>query len=130
MRQARPHAQPGSGPQSRSLTARRGATQMAEARLAHALQALQPQPAGGQEQQTSPPQTSPPQQTSPQAQRHVLVAGATGVVGRAAVEEFESRGTRVTMVSRRKPAYSTTATHIALDLSDRAGCHAALASLG
>jgi nucleoside-diphosphate-sugar epimerase len=95
---------------------------MAEARLAHALQALQPQPAGGQEQQTSPP--------SPQAQRHVLVAGATGVVGRAAVEEFESLGTRVTMVSRRTPAYSTTATHIALDLSDRAACDAALASLG
>ena len=61
---------------------------------------------------------------------HVLVVGATGVVGRAAVEEFESLGGyTITMVSRRPPAYPTQhARHLPLDLTDRAACEAALGS--
>eukprot|EP01043_Picozoa_sp_COSAG02_P034279 COSAG02_NODE_2388_length_8979_cov_6.381081_5_plen_298_part_00 len=59
--------------------------------------------------------------------RHVLIAGATGVVGRAAVEHFTALGNwKVTLVSRRPPAYDTSATHIQLDLTDESACSAVL----
>ena len=47
--------------------------------------------------------------------RHVLIVGATGVVGRAAVEHFTALGDwKITMVSRRPPVYDTDATHVPL----------------
>jgi nucleoside-diphosphate-sugar epimerase len=60
------------------------------------------------------------------AQRTVLVAGATGVVGAAAVEAFLSRGDRVLALSRRAPlVHHENLTHLALDLSDASACDAA-----
>ena len=52
----------------------------------------------------------------------VLVAGASGLVGHAAVEEFASRGWQVVGVSRRKPADVKGVEFISLDLTDAAAC--------
>lgn len=59
----------------------------------------------------------------------VLVAGASGVVGQAAVRHFESLGWQVLAVSRRPPdhAGSGRVRHLPLDLTDAAACRAALA---
>ncbi|MBN9670823.1 NAD-dependent epimerase/dehydratase family protein [Roseibium aggregatum] len=61
---------------------------------------------------------------------HVLIAGASGVIGQAACAEFASRGWRVTALSRRRPAVSAAFTHLAVDLTDPAACVAALATVG
>lgn len=64
--------------------------------------------------------------------RTVLVAGASGVIGSAAVEHFcQHPGWRVIALSRRPPAVPSGCafTHIVADLSDAAACSAALASL-
>ena len=63
--------------------------------------------------------------------RHVVIVGATGVVGRAAVEQFCQAGWACTMVSRRPPAYPApdNAVHLPLDLTDRDVCQAALSQL-
>jgi nucleoside-diphosphate-sugar epimerase len=61
------------------------------------------------------------------SQRKVVVAGALGVIGRAAVEHFVTRGDRVVGLSRRKPDFETTAEFVSVDLRDAAGCRAALA---
>lgn len=53
---------------------------------------------------------------------HVLVAGATGLVGRAAMEHFARRGYRVTAVSRRRPPDTYGADFISVDLDDRDAC--------
>ncbi|MCB2060526.1 MAG: SDR family oxidoreductase [Novosphingobium sp.] len=63
---------------------------------------------------------------------HLLVAGASGVIGSAAVEHFASLpGWRVTALSRRKPAVAAGARfdHLALDLGDRAACADAVSRL-
>ncbi len=61
----------------------------------------------------------------------VLIAGATGVVGRAAVERFAcSPGWRTIALSRRKPDAAGDYRHLALDLADAAACQAAVAGLG
>ena len=67
----------------------------------------------------------------PRGPGHVLLVGATGVVGRAAVETFNAvGGWKVTAVSRRRPDYPLgAAEHLSLDLTDRASCEAALAPL-
>ena len=53
----------------------------------------------------------------------VLVAGATGLVGRAAIEEFSARGWEVVGVSRRIPDdLDARAELISVDLTDRAAC--------
>jgi nucleoside-diphosphate-sugar epimerase len=63
--------------------------------------------------------------------RHVLVAGAGGLVGAAAVRHFAGRpGCRVTSVSRRPPSAGTPARHLAVDLDDVARTAAAVADLG
>lgn len=99
---------------------------MAERRVAQLLRALR----GPSTSHDSTTQIPKPSQASGTA-RHVLVVGATGVVGRAAVEHFEGLGSwRVTMVSRRPPLFATAAQHIPLDLTDRLACEAALGSLG
>ena len=62
----------------------------------------------------------------------VLIAGASGLVGAAAVEKFLNEGWDVIAASRRKPEVDSTRpfTHIALDLQDPAACEAAAANLG
>ena len=61
----------------------------------------------------------------------VLIAGASGVVGRAAVEHFATlEGWRVIGVSRRVPEdMPTNATFLSVDLMDRAACEAALSTM-
>lgn len=59
----------------------------------------------------------------------VLIAGASGLVGAAAVEKFLNEGWDVIAASRRKPEIDSTRpfTHLALDLQDPAACKAAAA---
>jgi nucleoside-diphosphate-sugar epimerase len=62
----------------------------------------------------------------------VLVAGATGVVGHAALEVFaRTPGWRVVALSRRRPALpeGSDVQHLAVDLGDAAQCRAALATV-
>jgi nucleoside-diphosphate-sugar epimerase len=58
----------------------------------------------------------------------VLVAGATGVIGREAVREFRRQGWDVVAVSRRAPDVAGV-THIPVDLRDPVACRTALAGL-
>lgn len=58
----------------------------------------------------------------------VLVAGASGVIGREAVREFLRNGWEVVAVSRRSPNISG-ARHVAVDLRDPADSRAALAGV-
>jgi nucleoside-diphosphate-sugar epimerase len=62
---------------------------------------------------------------------HILIAGASGVIGAAAVEHFASLGWQVTGLSRRRAtvAETTVFEHISVDLDDRLACEAAMASL-
>jgi nucleoside-diphosphate-sugar epimerase len=61
---------------------------------------------------------------------HVLIAGATGVVGSAAMKHFAGRaGTEVTALSRRRPLETFGARHLSLDLSDARACAESVASL-
>lgn len=63
--------------------------------------------------------------------RTVLVAGASGIVGRAAVEHFFGQDdTRVVAVSRRPPDLDGGYRFLPLDLQDAAACDAAAATLG
>ncbi len=64
------------------------------------------------------------------AQGHIVVTGASGLVGRAAMEHFARAGYKVTAVSRRAPFDSYGARHVSVDLADEAVCRAAFASLG
>jgi nucleoside-diphosphate-sugar epimerase len=60
----------------------------------------------------------------------VLIAGALGLVGRAALELFEARGdVEVIGLARRTPDFATRARFLAVDLTDRAATIAALAPL-
>ncbi len=59
----------------------------------------------------------------------VLVAGATGVIGLAAIRHFASLGREVIAVSRRAPPEVPGVRHVALDLTDGPACAAALAGL-
>lgn len=57
------------------------------------------------------------------ASKTVLVIGASGLVGHAAMQHFASEpNTRVIAVSRRQPQETYSAKFISLDLQDRAGC--------
>ena len=60
----------------------------------------------------------------------VLIAGASGLVGAAAVESFLGAGYEVIAVSRRKPEVDSKVpfTHVALDLQDPAACVESAAS--
>ena len=59
--------------------------------------------------------------------KKVLIAGATGLVGYAAMKHFASQGCETIAVSRRRPDQTYGARWLALDLGDAAAC-AALAS--
>ena len=59
----------------------------------------------------------------------VLVAGALGLVGRAALEYFEAQGRDVVALARRAPDFPTRARFLSVDLTDPADCRAKLAPL-
>lgn len=63
--------------------------------------------------------------------KHVLITGATGVVGRGAVESFRAAGwTKITAVSRRRPTFDLQGINfLPLDLLDREACAKAVAAL-
>jgi len=62
---------------------------------------------------------------------HVLIAGATGVVGYAALKHFAQRGDcTVTAVSRRRPLESFGAHFRSVDLTDAHACRALAEELG
>jgi len=64
------------------------------------------------------------------ARATVLVAGATGVVGHAAMEELAARGWDVVALSRRRPECTTgEVRHLAVDLRDGAAAAAAVGGL-
>src|SRR5687768_6842894 len=61
--------------------------------------------------------------------RTLLIAGATGIVGQAAIEHFSTLpGWNVVTLSRRAPPQREGVRHLSADLTDSAGCRAALAS--
>ncbi len=60
---------------------------------------------------------------------HVLIAGASGVIGQAAVAAFAARGWQVTALSRRRPAVEAEYHHVAVDLTDPAASREALEAL-
>ncbi|OAP56671.1 hypothetical protein AYL99_08783 [Fonsecaea erecta] len=62
-------------------------------------------------------------------QQQILVTGATGVVGRSAMQYYGERGYQVIAVSRRKPLNTYGASWHSLDLSDEAACRALLSPL-
>ncbi len=65
------------------------------------------------------------------ANKKVLVAGATGLVGRAAIEEFSARGWDVVGVSRRIPDdLDADSELISVDLTDRAACARVFGGMG
>src|SRR5471030_2975802 len=67
--------------------------------------------------------------TMPMGRKTVLVAGATGLVGYAALKHFtRAPDTEVIAVSRRAPP-DITVRHLALDLTNAPACQAAAAAL-
>jgi nucleoside-diphosphate-sugar epimerase len=67
-----------------------------------------------------------------ESKHSVLVVGASGLVGTAAVDELAGAGWRVTAVSRRRPETTTTAPyrHLPINLLDAGSLAAALAESG
>ena len=63
------------------------------------------------------------------AQPHVLIAGASGVIGRAAVARFASAGWKVTALSRRDPELGYAYAHLPVDLTNSTACVEAIAGL-
>jgi nucleoside-diphosphate-sugar epimerase len=63
------------------------------------------------------------------AGEHILITGATGVVGRSAMQHYAKQAYKVTAVSRRKPVNTYGASWFSLDLSDAEACKKALSSL-
>lgn len=60
----------------------------------------------------------------------VLVAGALGLVGRAALLHYAAAGYEVIGLSRREPDFASGARFLSVDLTDAAACRAALSGLG
>ncbi|ONG46540.1 hypothetical protein BKE38_25250 [Pseudoroseomonas deserti] len=60
----------------------------------------------------------------------VLVAGALGLVGRAALHHYEAAGVEVIGLSRRAPDFPSKAKFLSVDLADAAATKAALSGLG
>lgn len=61
--------------------------------------------------------------------QHVVIVGASGLVGRAVLQHYVEHGYKVTTVSRRKPANIYGATWASLDLTDADACHKVLSPL-
>ncbi len=64
------------------------------------------------------------------AREHIVVAGASGVVGYAAMKLFAERGNRVTAVSRRPPLHDFGCDHLAVDLTDAEACREVFGRMG
>lgn len=64
------------------------------------------------------------------AARKVLVAGASGLVGLAAMRHFTELGWDVVGVSRRRPAGLKEAAFVSVDLTDAAACRQAFGAMG
>jgi len=62
--------------------------------------------------------------------RTVVIAGASGVVGAAAVRQFAAAGWQVVAISRRPPDDLAGAEHRSVDLADAEACRAALDGIG
>jgi nucleoside-diphosphate-sugar epimerase len=60
---------------------------------------------------------------------HILVTGATGLVGRSCMQHFAQSGYKTTALSRRRPFATYGATFLSVDLSSLPACESALASL-
>lgn len=60
---------------------------------------------------------------------HILVAGATGLVGRAAMQHFARAGYRTTALSRRRPYDTYGAEFLSIDLADEKAATEALSGL-
>ncbi|KAK3080423.1 hypothetical protein LTS18_001514 [Coniosporium uncinatum] len=60
---------------------------------------------------------------------HVLITGATGLVGRACMHHYASQGYKTTAVSRRTPPTTYGASFLSVDLSSASACSAAFAHL-
>lgn len=63
-------------------------------------------------------------------QGHIVVTGASGLVGRAAVEHYARAGYTVTAISLRTPFDTYGARHLPVDLADEVVCREAFARLG
>jgi len=62
---------------------------------------------------------------------HLLVAGASGIIGQAAVEHFSALpGWRVTALSRRRGQWPDAVRHLAVDLTDGQACQAVTPEFG
>lgn len=59
----------------------------------------------------------------------VLIAGALGLVGRAALAQYELAGWDIVALARRSPEFETRARFLPVDLTDAAACRASLAPL-
>jgi nucleoside-diphosphate-sugar epimerase len=64
------------------------------------------------------------------ADGHILITGASGLVGRAAMEHYARAGYRVTAISRRRPFDTYGATWLSVDLADEAACRNAFGAMG
>ena len=62
-------------------------------------------------------------------ERHVLVTGASGLVGRAAMEHFARLRIKTTAVSRRRPFDTYGANFVSVDLADEASCRAVFSGI-
>lgn len=62
--------------------------------------------------------------------KRVLIAGGTGIVGRAAAEQFSNSGWEVVALSRRQPNFATSAGYVSVDLTDAKQCAERVAALG
>lgn len=88
---------------------------MADRRLGLALRCLRPEPAAHRQ--------------PPQPQRHVLVVGATGLLGRAVVDHFGAlEGWAVSSIARRELQGEHSSAHYQLDLTDAEQCRSVLGS--
>lgn len=63
------------------------------------------------------------------SEEHILITGATGVVGRSAMQYYAERGYKVTAVSRRQPFNTYGTSWHSLDLSDAETCKKLLSPL-
>ena len=59
----------------------------------------------------------------------VLIAGALGLVGRAALAEYEAAGWDIVALARRRPEFESSARFLSVDLTDADACRAALSPL-
>jgi len=62
--------------------------------------------------------------------KRVLVVGALGICGRAAVKELDQRGFEVVGLSRRLPDFESPARYVSLDLTDLVQCKKTMEALG